>query len=34
VRLQSIAGGSAETDTYLKFIDYNLNSLLAVLKKS
>lgn len=34
VRLQSIAGGSPETDTYLKFIDYNLRSLLAALKKS
>jgi ABC-type Zn uptake system ZnuABC Zn-binding protein ZnuA len=34
VRLQSIAGGSAETDTYIKFIDYNLQSLLAAVKKS
>lgn len=34
VRLQSIAGGSAETDTYIKFIDYNLRSLLAAVKKS
>ena len=33
VRLQSIAGGSSETDTYIKFIDYNLRSLLAALKK-
>jgi zinc/manganese transport system substrate-binding protein len=33
VRLQSIAGGSPETDTYIKFIDYNLRSLLAALKK-
>ena len=34
VRLQSIAGGSAETETYIKFIDYNLRSLLAAVKKS
>ena len=34
VRLQSIAGGSAATDTYIKFIEHNLNSLLAVLKKT
>jgi zinc/manganese transport system substrate-binding protein len=34
VRLQSIAGGSAETDTYIKFIDFNVRSLLAALKKS
>jgi zinc/manganese transport system substrate-binding protein len=33
VRLQSIAGGSAETDTYIKFIDYNVRSLLAALKQ-
>jgi ABC-type Zn uptake system ZnuABC Zn-binding protein ZnuA len=33
VRLQSIAGGSPETDTYLKFIDYNVRSLLAAIKK-
>ena len=33
VRLQSIAGGSAETDTYIKFIDYNLRSLLTAVKK-
>jgi len=33
VRLQSIAGGTAETDTYIKFIDYNLRSLLAAVKK-
>ena len=33
VRLQSIAGGSRETDTYIKFIDYNLRSLLAAVKK-
>lgn len=34
VRLQSIAGGSTETDTYIKFIDFNVRSLLAALKKS
>jgi ABC-type Zn uptake system ZnuABC Zn-binding protein ZnuA len=34
VRLQSIAGGSAETDTYLKFVEYNIRSLLAAVKKS
>ena len=33
VRLQSIAGGSPETDTYIKFIDYNVRSLLAAVKK-
>jgi zinc/manganese transport system substrate-binding protein len=33
VRLQSIAGGSAETDTYIKFIDHNVRSLLAAVKK-
>lgn len=33
VRLQSIAGGTAETDTYIKFIDYNVRSLLAAVKK-
>jgi zinc/manganese transport system substrate-binding protein len=33
VRLQQIAGGSAETDTYIKFIDYNVRSLLAAAKK-
>jgi ABC-type Zn uptake system ZnuABC Zn-binding protein ZnuA len=33
VRLQTIAGGSAETDTYIKFIDYNVRSLLAAVKK-
>lgn len=33
VRLQSIAGGSPETDTYIKFIDYNVRSLLAAIKK-
>ena len=34
VRLQSIAGGSSETDTYIKFVDFNVRSLLAALKKS
>lgn len=34
VRLQSIAGGSAETDTYFKFVEYNIRSLLAAVKKS
>ena len=34
VRLQSIAGGSPETDTYIKFIDFNLKKLLAAVKKS
>ncbi len=34
VRLQSISGGAGETDTYMKFIDYNVKSLLAALKKS
>jgi len=34
VRLQSIGGGSAETDTYIKFVDFNVRSLLAALKKS
>ena len=34
VRLQSIAGGSPETDTYIKFINFNVRSLLAALKKS
>jgi ABC-type Zn uptake system ZnuABC Zn-binding protein ZnuA len=33
LRLQSIAGGSRETDTYIKFIDYNLKSLLGAVKK-
>lgn len=33
LRLQSIAGGSRETDTYIKFIDYNVRSLLAAVKK-
>ena len=34
VRLQSIGGGSVETDSYIKFIDYNVKSLLATAKKS
>lgn len=34
VRLQSIAGGMPETDTYIKFIDYNVRSLLSAVKKS
>jgi ABC-type Zn uptake system ZnuABC Zn-binding protein ZnuA len=34
VRLQSIAGGTAETDTYIKFIDFNVRSLLSASKKS
>jgi ABC-type Zn uptake system ZnuABC Zn-binding protein ZnuA len=33
VRLQQTSGGSAETDTYMKFIDHNVRSLLAALKK-
>ena len=33
VRLQSIAGALPDTDTYIKFIDYNLRSLLAAVKK-
>ena len=33
VRLQQIAGGSPETDTYIKFIDNNLRSLLTAVKK-
>jgi ABC-type Zn uptake system ZnuABC Zn-binding protein ZnuA len=33
VRLQSIAGGLPETDTYIKFIDYNVRGLLAAVKK-
>lgn len=33
VRLQSISGGAAETDSYLKFIEHNLKSLLAAMKK-
>jgi ABC-type Zn uptake system ZnuABC Zn-binding protein ZnuA len=34
VRLQSIAGGLRETDTYIKFIEFNVRSLLAAVKKS
>ena len=34
LRLQSIAGARPETDTYIKFIDYNVKSLLTALKKS
>ena len=33
VRLQSIAGALPETDTYIKFIDYNLRTLLSAVKK-
>jgi zinc/manganese transport system substrate-binding protein len=33
VRLQSMAGALPETDTYIKFIDYNLKSLLGAVKK-
>jgi zinc/manganese transport system substrate-binding protein len=33
VRLQSTAGALSETDTYIKFVDYNLRSLLAAVKK-
>jgi len=33
VRLQQTAGGSPETNTYIKFIDYNLRSLLGAIKK-
>lgn len=33
VRLQSTAGALAETDTYIKFVDYNLRSLLVAVKK-
>ena len=34
VRLQSTGGATPETDSYIKFIDYNVRSLLAALKKS
>lgn len=34
VRLQSIAGGAPETDSYIKFIEHNLKSLLSALKKN
>ncbi len=33
VRLQSTGGGTAETDTYIKFIEFNLKSLLDAVKK-
>jgi len=33
VRLQSMAGALPETDTYIKFVDYNLRSLLGAVKK-
>jgi zinc/manganese transport system substrate-binding protein len=33
VRLQQTAGGSRETDTYIKFIDHNVRSLLGAVKK-
>lgn len=33
VRLQQTSGGSPETDTYIKFIDHNLRSLLGAVKK-
>jgi ABC-type Zn uptake system ZnuABC Zn-binding protein ZnuA len=33
VRLQQVAGGSSETNTYIKFIDYNVRALLAAVKK-
>ena len=33
VRLQSMAGALPETDTYIKFIDYNLRTLLSAVKK-
>lgn len=33
VRLQSTAGALPETDSYIKFVDYNLRSLLAAVKK-
>lgn len=34
VRLQSISGGLPDTDSYIKFMDFNLKSLLDALKKS
>lgn len=34
VRLQTTGGGSAETDTYIKFMEYNLKALLAAANKS
>jgi zinc/manganese transport system substrate-binding protein len=33
VRLQQTSGGSPDTDTYIKFIDHNLRTLLAAVKK-
>jgi len=33
VRLQTTGGASAETDSYIKFIEYNLKTLLAAAKK-
>lgn len=33
LRLQQIAGGSPQTNTYMKFIDYNVKSLLGAVKK-
>ncbi|MGH7825487.1 MAG: metal ABC transporter substrate-binding protein [Candidatus Binatia bacterium] len=33
VRLQSTAGALPDTDTYIKFIDYNVRSLLAAVRK-
>jgi zinc/manganese transport system substrate-binding protein len=33
VRLQQTSGGSPETDTYIKFIDHNVRSLLGALKR-
>jgi ABC-type Zn uptake system ZnuABC Zn-binding protein ZnuA len=33
VRLQQTSGGSRDTDTYIKFIDHNVRSLLAAVKK-
>jgi zinc/manganese transport system substrate-binding protein len=33
VRLQQTAGGSPETNTYIKFIDHNVRSLLGAVKK-
>jgi zinc/manganese transport system substrate-binding protein len=34
MRLQSTGGATAETDSYIKFIDFNVRSLLGALKKS
>jgi hypothetical protein len=33
VRLQSTAGALPDTDSYIKFIDYNVKSLLAAMQK-